>query len=85
MKQLVRFLALVMPAMILGIIGIVFFNWLFLLPWAGLFILYFGFVEIRVKCSRCPHYAEPGDFSKEMRYFRVCWEKSLGSFGRDCR
>jgi hypothetical protein len=40
--------------------------WL-LIPWIGLLVSYFGFVEIRVMCSHCPHYAEPGTQSLQ------CW------------
>ena len=31
-----------------------------LLIWIALVIGYFGFIEIRVMCSHCPHYAEEG-------------------------
>lgn len=34
-------------------------GWL-LLPWLLIVVGYFGFVEIRVMCSHCPHYAEEG-------------------------
>ena len=37
-----------------------------LIPWLILIIGYFGFVEIRVMCSHCPHYAEEGSTLK-------CW------------
>jgi hypothetical protein len=37
-----------------------------LIPWLVLIIGYFGFVEIRVMCSHCPHYAEEGRSLK-------CW------------
>ena len=32
-----------------------------LLVWLGLIVGFFGFVEIRVMCSHCPHYAEEGN------------------------
>jgi hypothetical protein len=31
-----------------------------LLIWIATFVAYFGFIEIRVLCSHCPHYAEKG-------------------------
>jgi hypothetical protein len=37
-----------------------------LIPWLILIIGYFGFVEIRVMRSHCPHYAEEGGSLK-------CW------------
>jgi hypothetical protein len=38
-----------------------------LIPWVLLSLSYFGLVEIRVMCSHCPHYAEPGTKSLQ------CW------------
>jgi hypothetical protein len=40
-------------------------GWL-LLVWVIFVISFFGFIEIRVLCSHCPHYAEPGKSLK-------CW------------
>lgn len=59
LKQLVRFITIVMPAAIVGGYGIVIYNPLYIIIWILMFIIYFGFVEIRVMCSHCPHYAEP--------------------------
>lgn len=59
LKQLIRFLAIVIPASVVGGIGIVIYNPMFIIIWISMFIIYFGFVEIRVMCSHCPHYAEP--------------------------
>ncbi|MBN2146274.1 MAG: hypothetical protein JW726_02755 [Anaerolineales bacterium] len=66
-RQLLRFFGIAFPPFILGGIGIAQVNAWLLLPWIGLAIAYFGFVEIRVMCSHCPHYAEPG--SKSLQ----CW------------
>ncbi len=73
MKQLLRFLAFSILPLLTGGIGIWFFNPLFLIPWALMFFTYFGFVEIRVMCSHCPHYAEPGIKSLK------CWA-NYGAF-----
>ena len=59
-RDLARFMAVSVPPFVVGGTGIVLFNAWLLVPWAALFIGYFGFVEIRVMCSHCPHYAEPG-------------------------
>lgn len=66
-RELLRFLAMAFPPFILGGIGIARVNAWLLLPWIGMAIGYFGFVEIRVMCSHCPHYAEPGTRSLQ------CW------------
>ncbi len=66
-RELLRFFGIAFPPFILGGIGIVQVNAWLLLPWIGLAITYFGFVEIRVMCSHCPHYAEPDGRSLQ------CW------------
>ncbi len=43
------------------------FGLYWLLGLIGLIVLYFGFVEIRMMCSHCPHYAEP-----ELKSLK-CW------------
>lgn len=58
--HLLRFLLFAFPPFIIGGIGIWFFNPILLLPWLLVILLYFGLIEIRVMCSHCPHYAEPG-------------------------
>ncbi len=59
-KDLATFLASVMPAFILGGIGLYRFGiWPFVL-WVAFSLSYFGLIEIRVLCSHCPHYAEAG-------------------------
>lgn len=66
-RELLRFFAMAFSPFVLGGIGIARVNAWMLLPWIGLAIGYFGFVEIRVMCSHCPHYAEPGTRSLQ------CW------------
>ena len=66
LKDLTHFLLSVLPSFLLGGWGI--YNlapWL-LAPWILAIVGYFGFLEIRVMCSHCPHYAEPGKSLK-------CW------------
>ncbi|MBN2118757.1 MAG: hypothetical protein JW730_19465 [Anaerolineales bacterium] len=66
-KDLVQFLFIALPPFIVGGMGIVHLNGWYLVPWFVLCLSYFGFVEIRVMCSHCPHYAEPGTKSLQ------CW------------
>jgi hypothetical protein len=54
------------PGFIIGCIGIFHVGVIFLFPWIVFIISYFGFIEIRVMCSHCPHYAETGNSLK-------CW------------
>jgi len=51
---------------LLGGAGIYHSGGWWLLPWLMTIIGFFGFVEIRVMCSDCPHYAEQGSSLK-------CW------------
>jgi hypothetical protein len=37
------------------------YQW-YLLGWAFVGVVFFGFWEIRILCSHCPYYAEPGPF-----------------------
>lgn len=67
LKLLMRFLMVAIPSFIIAIIGICLNHWAFLIPWVLSVLLYFGLVEIRVMCSHCPHYAEPG--TKTLK----CW------------
>lgn len=66
-KQLARFLAFAISAMIVGGYGIFMFQPWLLLAWVIVFVSFFGLIEIRVLCSHCPHYAQP-----ESRILR-CW------------
>jgi hypothetical protein len=54
-------LSLSIPSLILGGAGIYRVGGWFLVPWIALMAGFFGFLEIRVMCSHCPHYAEPGN------------------------
>jgi hypothetical protein len=56
-----------LPPFILGGAGIARINGWLLVPWIALCLGFFLLVEIRVMCSHCPHYAEPGTRSLQ------CW------------
>lgn len=59
-KDLIHFLLIASPAFLLGGNGIYYVSGWMLIPWLFSIVGYFGFVEIRVMCSHCPHYAEEG-------------------------
>jgi len=59
-NQLLHFLVLVSPSFLLGGAGVYHVDGWWLVPWFIIIAGYFGFVEIRVMCSHCPHYAEDG-------------------------
>ena len=66
LKDLFHFLLISLPPFLLG--GVCIYNqsvWL-LVFWILIVIAFFGFIEIRVMCSHCPHYAEEGTSLK-------CW------------
>ena len=66
LKDLAHFLLIALPPFLLG--GYALYNmsaWL-LVPWLVLVFAFFGFIEIRILCSHCPHYAEEGSYLK-------CW------------
>lgn len=66
LRDLIHFLLIALPSFLLGGAGIYpASGWMFIL-WIFLVGAYFGFVEIRVMCSHCPHYAEAGNSLK-------CW------------
>ena len=65
-RDLAHFLSMVLPAFVTGGAGIARAGWVWLVPWVAIAVGYFGFLEIRVMCSHCPHYAEPGASLK-------CW------------
>jgi hypothetical protein len=56
----VRFMAIALPSLLVGAVGIEVHLGYWLVPWAILSAAFFGFIEIRVLCSHCPHYAQPG-------------------------
>jgi hypothetical protein len=66
LRDLIHFLLIVFPSFLLGGAGIYRTSGWMLIPWLILIIVFFGFVEIRVICSHCPHYAEEGNSLK-------CW------------
>jgi len=66
LNDLIHFLLIVSPSFLLGGAGIYYISGWWLIPWLIVIIGYFGFVEIRVMCSHCPHYAEKGSSLK-------CW------------
>ncbi len=65
-RDLIHFLLVVFPSFLLGGAGIYHMNGWLLIPWLTMIIGYFGFIEIRVMCSHCPHYAESDSALK-------CW------------
>jgi hypothetical protein len=60
-KDLAKFLIAVAPPFVIGSVGIYRIGIWFLVPWIAFILSYFGFIEIRVLCSHCPHYAEEGN------------------------
>ncbi len=58
--DLTHFLLIASPSFIAGGAGIYHMSGWLLIPWLLIVAGYFGFVEIRVMCSHCPHYAEEG-------------------------
>ena len=58
LKDWVHFLLVAIPPFLLGGSGIYYGSGWGLLPWILFLVAYFGFIEIRVMCSHCPHYAE---------------------------
>jgi hypothetical protein len=65
-RELAHFFSMMLPPFVAGGAGIAHVGWVWLLPWAAIVVGYFLFLEIRVMCSHCPHYAEPGTTLK-------CW------------
>ena len=59
-RDLTAFLLAGLPIFFIGGAGIFRVNAWWLAPWLVMSFGYFGFIESRVMCSHCPHYAEPG-------------------------
>lgn len=59
-KDLLYFLLVSFPGFIIGGAGLSLFGMWPLIAYIILAIFFFGFLEIRVMCSHCPHYAEDG-------------------------
>ncbi len=66
LKDLTHFLLISLPPFLLGGAGIYKQSVWLLVFWILFVIAFFGFIEIRVMCSHCPHYAEQGTSLK-------CW------------
>ena len=66
LKDLIHFLLLAIPPFLLGGAGIYYVSGWLLVPWLIFVFSFFGFIEIRVMCSHCPHYAEDGAYLR-------CW------------
>ena len=64
--ELAHFLLISMPAFLVGGAGVLEAGLTPLVIWIAVIVGFFGFVEIRVMCSHCPHYAEEGATLK-------CW------------
>ena len=62
----VKFMLAVLPSLLIGALAIRLISNGLLILWVVLCLGFFGFVEIRVLCSHCPHYAETGKFLR-------CW------------
>lgn len=58
LKDLIHFLLIALPPFLLGGWGIYNVSAWWLILWIIFVIAFFGFIEIRVMCSHCPHYAE---------------------------
>ncbi|MBC8224018.1 hypothetical protein H8E65_05475 [Candidatus Bathyarchaeota archaeon] len=63
--RLIGFLAMVLPfvtASVLGlyIVGTIIGNQIFLVAYAAFYVIFFVFIESRILCRHCPHYAREG-------------------------
>jgi hypothetical protein len=58
--DLLHFLLASIPGLLVAGAGLLFLGVWPLVAWVVIVIGFFGFLEIRVKCSHCPHYAEEG-------------------------
>jgi hypothetical protein len=65
-SDLFHFYLIATPTFLVGGAGILASGLTPLLIWIAIFVVFFNFVEIRVMCSHCPHYAEEGRTLK-------CW------------
>jgi len=60
LRNLTYFLLLALPSFLAGGAGIYHAGGWMLAVWIMVIVGFFGFLEIRVLCSHCPHYAEEG-------------------------
>jgi len=58
--DLFHFYLICLPSFLVGGAGVLATGLWPLLIWIGIIVGFFNFVEIRVMCSHCPHYAEEG-------------------------
>lgn len=58
--ELVHFYLISLPPFLVGGAAVLASGWMPLAVYVALIAGFFGFVEIRVLCSHCPHYAEEG-------------------------
>jgi hypothetical protein len=58
LKDWIHFLFIAFPPFLIGGAGIYYMDGWLLIPWIIFVLAFFGFIEIRVMCSHCPHYAE---------------------------
>jgi hypothetical protein len=58
------FLLAGVPTFLLGVAGILRVNDWGVIPWPVMIALYFFFIETRILCSHCPHYAGAGNTLK---------------------
>ena len=58
LKDWIHFFLIAVPPFLIGGAGISNYSGWLLIPWLVYAIAFFGFIEIRVMCSHCPHYAE---------------------------
>lgn len=58
--ELTHFLVICAPSFIIGGVALWAVAWWVLAIWVAMAVGYFGFFEVRVMCSHCPHYAEEG-------------------------
>ena len=60
LKELIHFYLLSFPPILIGGRGALALGWGWLVLYIAIIIGFFGFLEIRVMCAHCPHYAEDG-------------------------
>jgi hypothetical protein len=58
--DIIHFYLMFLPVLLVGGAGIFAVGWVPLTVWIAIIVSFFGFIEIRVMCSHCPHYAEEG-------------------------
>ena len=58
LKDWIHFLLIAIPPFLIGGAGVYYASGWLLVPWLLFVVAFFGFIEIRVMCSHCPHYAE---------------------------